>query len=253
VIRPAQVQSLAEQHCATSRTSRRTGCDFWPRSPPAVQSRPERPSHCNERQPEVLTTSSEVRRQPTTATDAAACARARRPQQHQAPLQVGALHFLFHHVLHSTGRGHRSPTAPTGQFGTLPRHASSARVATLMGCWRNAVGASDKPCRVACGASAAIQPTIESCWIAVGQLVEQRGPSLDQMQPLIGRHGVLQGTKTGAPPPAELGIAERGAQHSRGRWTRPGPGRCRLDGHPALHVGAPRLRATGHQYPQRPW
>ncbi len=65
----------------------------------------------------------------------------------------------------------------------------------LMGCWRNAVSASDKPCRVAGGASAAIQPAIESCWIAVGQLVEQRGPSLDQMQPLIGRHGVLQGTK----------------------------------------------------------
>jgi len=73
--RPAQVQSLAEQHCATSRTSRRTGCDFWPRSP--LLSSPERPSHCNKRQPEVLTTSSEVRRQPTTATDATACARPR--------------------------------------------------------------------------------------------------------------------------------------------------------------------------------
>jgi len=95
---------------------------------------PPRTSHCNERQPEVLTTSSKVQRQPTTATAAAACARARRPQQHQAPLQVGALHFLFHHVLHSTGRG-----APLTYRTNRPIRDAIAACVISQGCHVNGV------------------------------------------------------------------------------------------------------------------
>jgi len=94
------------------------------------------------------------------------------------------------------------------------------------------VGAGEISCGVAGGAGAAVQPAGESVGVAGGQLLEQGGAGLHDVQPLGGGQGVLEDGETGAPPPAQLGIGEHLAVHRHrgsGGWERGhgGAGACR--------------------------
>ncbi len=63
-------------------------------------------------------------------------------------------------------------------------------------------------CRVAACAGAVYRAG-EPFGVAVGELVEYRGSGFGQVQPLGGRHGVVEGGEAGAPPPVQPGGGER--------------------------------------------